>query len=180
MVATPLRAIPDDPQPGDFLLTVISGTTGFWVRLAQAVIGDTTKYNHAALVIDSDGTLIEAMPGGARLGHLDSYRGQDVYYHRAYYLSVEERWKIADLGRQAEGVPYSFADYLALGLTYFGTTPEWLRKYVSNSKRMICSQLVDECFRRAGYDLFTDGRMPENVTPGDLFWFALTKDLEKP
>lgn len=172
-----LRPIPDDPRPGDFVLTIISGHTGFWVRMAQAMIGDTTKYTHAALVVDEDGTLIEAMPGGARLNNLDHYRGQDVYYHRANYLTEEQRTLAGWHGRMAEGTPYSFADYLALGLTYFGYSPRWLRRYISNSNRMICSQLVDECFRRAGFDMFDDGRLPEDVTPGDLFWFAIRKDL---
>jgi hypothetical protein len=34
---------------------------------------------------------------------------------------------------------------------------------------MICSQLVDTILCRAGYHLFADGRLPQDVTPGALF-----------
>jgi hypothetical protein len=35
---------------------------------------------------------------------------------------------------------------------------------------MICSQLVDEAYLRAGVHLFDDGRDPGDVTPGDLLY----------
>jgi hypothetical protein len=173
----PLRPIPEDPKPGDFGLSVITGITGMAVRLAQAVIGDTTRYTHAWLVIDSDGFLIEAQPGGARLSHLDFYRGRDVYYHRADYLTEEQRIAVGEIGRGFLGVPYSYADYLALGLGHFGKQPKWLKRHIATSGKMICSQLIDEAYRRAGYHMFNDGRTPQDVTPGDLFWEALRKDL---
>lgn len=177
---TPIRPIPDNPRPGDFGLSIIGGKTGFFVRIAQAVIGDTSRYTHAWLVIDEQGTVVEAQPGGARLTTLDAYRGQDIYYHNAYYLTDEQRARIAEIGSGFEGVPYSYMDYLALGLTHLGLAPKWMRRYVTNSRRMICSQLVDEALRQGGYCLFDDGRLPQDVTPGDLFWNALRRDLAKP
>jgi hypothetical protein len=34
---------------------------------------------------------------------------------------------------------------------------------------MICSQLVDYCYRQNGVELFHDGRWPGYVTPGCLY-----------
>jgi hypothetical protein len=33
---------------------------------------------------------------------------------------------------------------------------------------MICSQQVAQCYTDVGINLFTDGRIPEDVMPGDL------------
>jgi hypothetical protein len=37
---------------------------------------------------------------------------------------------------------------------------------------MICSQLADEAAMRGGWHLFSDGRIPQDVTPGDLWKLA--------
>jgi uncharacterized protein YycO len=175
-----MRPIPDTPFAGDFGLSIMPGFAGFLVRIGQAVIGDTTKYTHAWLVIDDYGTVVEAYPGGARLTHVDVYRGQDVYYHRSYYLTDRQRDQIRFIGRHFVGTPYSFLDYAYLSLAFFKIKPAWLKRRVADTGHMICSQLVDEALRRAGHHIFNDGRIPQDITPGDLFWAALRRDLAKP
>jgi hypothetical protein len=41
--------------------------------------------------------------------------------------------------------------------------------FIADSGHLICSQLVDLCYLRAGAHLFDDGRLPGDVTPGDLW-----------
>ena len=41
---------------------------------------------------------------------------------------------------------------------------------------MICSQLVDEAYARAGVQLFDDGRLPGDVTPADLYGLIAAQD----
>lgn len=157
------------PQPGDFGLSVIGGFGGWWVNLGQSLTGDSSRYTHAFVVLPG-GKVIEAMPGGARIADLSDYLdGQDVIFSRMR-LTDFERENIVAHAESFEGVPYSFLDYLSLALVHFNIRPKWLRKYIKDSGHMICSQLVDEAYLRAGVHLFDDGRDPGDVTPGDLLY----------
>jgi len=127
-------------------------------------------WTHAFIVVE-DGMVVEAMPGGALLTPLSVYtvgaRAQDTIFSDLE-LTDAQRTIICAAARELVGTPYSFADYLALALDHWGIRPRWLRRYIAGSGRMICSQLVDHVMLRAGVHLFTDGRDPGDVTPGDL------------
>ncbi len=163
------------PRPGDFGLSKIGGFTGWWVGLGQFIVGDASRYTHAFIVLD-DNTVVEAMPGGAIITPLEHYAGKAVFSN--LNLSDEQRSAIVKEGRALEGTPYSFLDYLALGAAHIGLKPSWLKKYVAESGHMICSQLVDEVYRRAGIHMFSDGRLPQDVTPGDLANYLIEHDWQ--
>ncbi len=154
-------------KAGDIGLTAIGGWLGFWVSLGQHLAGDSSKFTHAYIVLD-DETVIAAQPGGARIDLLSDYDNKSVYLQRD--LTDEQRATIVAEARALEGLPYSFLDYLAIALARLGIKPKWLKRYVANTGHMICSQLCDEIYRRAGINLFNDGRLPQEVTPGDLFY----------
>lgn len=155
------------PQPGDIGLTVIGGFTGFMVTLGQWFNGDLSGFSHAFVVLD-DETVMEAEPGGAKITPLSHYSERPVRYSRWFPLTRVERAAIVEQARALEGTPYSFADYLALALVRLGIRPKRLLHYVASSNHMICSQLVDYVYCRAGVHLFSDGRPSQDVTPGDL------------
>lgn len=159
-------------KPGDLGFTRITGFTGWWINLAQAITGDASRFTHVFVVLDDD-TVIEAMPAGARFAALDREYKTDVLYARLP-LSDEERARLVAEARRLMarpgGIKYSFVDYLALALAHWGFKPQWLRNYIQNSGRMICSQLADYLVSHAGFDLFTDGRLHQDVTPGDLVY----------
>jgi uncharacterized protein YycO len=153
------------PQPGDFGLSQIPGRVGWWVGLGQFIIGDASRWTHAFIVLD-DNTVIQAMPRGAEIVPLDPFRGRAVFSDIP--LTDAQRAGIVKHARTFEGVKYGFSDYLALALANIGLHPKWLKNYIAKNGRMICSQLVDEAYKRADVHLFNDGRMPQDVTPGDL------------
>ncbi|QIN94086.1 enoyl-CoA hydratase/carnithine racemase-like [Streptomyces phage Wakanda] len=163
------------PRPGDFGLSRIGGFVGWWIGMGQLITGDASRYTHAFIVLD-DETVIEAMPGGAVITPLSEYRGKAVFSNLS--LTDEQRATVVREGRALKGVPYSFLDYLALALAHFGFKPKRLRKYITNKGHMICSQLVDEVYRRAGIHMFNDGRLPQDVTPGDLANYLIERDWE--
>jgi len=66
------------------------------------------------------------------------------------------------------GTPYGFVDIVALGLADLGLRQWWLERVVDRQHALVCSQLVDQACLNAGVHLFTDGRMPGRVDPGDL------------
>jgi hypothetical protein len=154
--------------PGTFGLTKIGGLTGVLVSLGQWLVGDASRYTHAYIVLD-DGTAMEAMPSGARIRSLE--RGLDyrpVAFSWAIPLTDEQRARIVTEARACEGVRYGFTAYLHLALSRFHIRWPWLIRHLDRNGRMICSQLVDAVYARAGIKLFDDGRAPFDVTPGDL------------
>lgn len=154
------------PLPGDFGLSRISGFVGAMVHVGQAINRDKSYWTHAFVVLD-EGQFIQAVPGGAEILPLSELGGQRVKYSD-FPLSKSTRAQIVEEARALEGTPYSFLDYAALSFERFNVGFGLTRKYVKNTGHMICSQLVDEAYRRAGVHLFDDGRLPQDVTPGDL------------
>lgn len=88
------------------------------------------------------------------------------------------RAKLVKAGRALEGTKYSFLDYPALGLAEWARThPDnallkkvstGLRSYINSGGHLICSALVDRAASNAGIHVYSDGRMPGDVTPEDL------------
>lgn len=175
------------PKPGSFGLSIIGGKVGGWVRTGMAMTGDASRWTHAFVVVDNH-WVVEAMPGGAVMVPLgDRLTDYDVVFCDEPIRAQLERLAVFDPSPEglvaAEatlrrtvcaqalalvGTPYSYADYPLLGLLALGIKPRWVRDRVADSGHMICSQLVDEVYRRAGIHLFRDGRSSMDVTPGDL------------
>jgi hypothetical protein len=159
-------------KPGDLGFTRITGFTGWWVARGQSLMGDANRFTHVFVVLDDD-TVIEAMPNGARYAPLDREYKTDVLYARLP-LTEEQRKNIVVEARRLMSLPggirYSFTDYLALALKHWGINARFLRKYIQKSGRMICSQLADYLVTHAGFKLFDDDRLPQDVTPGDLVY----------
>lgn len=169
-----------DLRPGDVGLSTIGGRVGALVSIGQAVIGDGCRYTHARVVVEtySKGgfTYLEAMPSGARIVYVAPGEVPAGVWYRLP-LDPEQEKDTRVHGYALVGTPYGFSDYLALALHHLAPhspLTRGVRRYVSGNGRMICSQLVDHLLCKAGYHLFTDGRLPQDVTPGDLF-YALTE-----
>lgn len=154
-------------KPGDFGLTRIKGWTGIWVSLGQWLNGDASKYTHSFIVIDNN-YVLEAQPGGAVLTPLADYLERTDVIYSNLPLTQVQRDSIVHRALQLEGTPYSFLDYLAIGLVRLGFKPYRVIDRVVSSGHMICSQLVAEVYTYAGVKLFDDGTEPWMVTPGDL------------
>src|SRR5688500_12164509 len=159
------------PKPGDIFLTRITGPVGWLVWLGQALNGDVSKWTHAGIVLD-DGTVFEAQPGGAQIRPL--YTDREVKYISRpldQFLDHEViRRSIVRIAREHVGIGYNVGTYFYLA-AYRLRLPlltKLLRKRVSNDKRLICSQAVDHVYLLAGVHLFDDGRLPYDVTPGDI------------
>lgn len=161
------------PKAGDFGLSVTAGHVGWWINIAQAITGDSSRYTHAFIVLD-DETVLEAQAQGAIISPLSKYTGRAVF--SSLDLTDSERAGIVREARALIGTPYGFTDYLSLALLHWGIRPEWVKNRIKGRGRMICSQLVDEVYLRAGVHLFHDGRWAQDVTPGDLANLLLERD----
>lgn len=155
------------PLPGDFGLVSIRGIAGLGVRIGQGLNGDGWgSYHHAFVVLDH-GEILEAEPGGARIVPLSNYDGTNAVYS-SWDLTDTQRAAVVREARPLVGTPYSWLDYLSLALHRLHIPAPHLRRYIADSGHMICSQLIDTCYLRAGLHMFDDGRWSQDVTPGDL------------
>jgi len=151
------------PEPGWIGLSTIGGWTGFWIKIGQVLINDGSRYTHAFVVVD-DEFVLEAAPGGTKFVPLSKYLGKSPFIETGNFDQIDVQFVAHDL----QGVPYSFLDYLALALAHFGIRPKFLTNYIKNTGHMICSQFADEFMLRLDKHMFDDGRMSQDVSPGDL------------
>ena len=158
------------PLPGDFAVVRIPGDVGRLIRFGQWLDGDGyADYEHAFICV-GDGELVEAQPGGARLAELSEYATRTPLWSTGRFaLTEEQRQELVAAARHYLGVPYSFLDYGSLALARVHLRLPAVKRYVADTHHMICSQLVDQCYQDAGVHLFQDGRIPGDVTPGDLY-----------
>jgi hypothetical protein len=171
---------PSPPAPGTFGLTRIGGLLGVLVSLGQWIVGDASRFSHAFVVLDDD-TVLEAMPSGARIAPLAGVLGRrPLAFSWVIPLTPAQRADIVAAARALEGTEYGFSAYLHLALARFGIRWPWLIRYLERNRRLICSQLVDVAYRRAGVQLFVDGRGTYDVTPGDLANLLIERDWRAP
>lgn len=120
--------------------------------------------------------LVQAMPRGAEYVPLERakhWTNKHVYFRPHYAGVTPPVWPsdVADAAIDYVGVPYGFLTYvrLAAGALRMPLTEAWLRKALSSRRDMICSQLADQALADAGYHVFDDGRLPQDVVPAELF-----------
>lgn len=181
-----------DLRPGDVIFPTITGYAGALVGAGQIILGDATpkewRVRHVAIVTQP-GTfagetvrpmIVQAMPGGA-----EEVEITDAHWSRGYpvlrpiyrtdwqTLSTAQAAIVAQAARRYVGRPYSILDYVALAgrhvLALKPTQRTPFDRYITATGHMICSQLVDQALSDAGYHVFDDGRIPQDVTPAALY-----------
>lgn len=174
-----MKGIDAKPIPGDLILTQIRGWVGLLVRLLQLINRDASRWTHVMVMLDDD-EVFEAQPGGAVITPFKEYHDRKVAIVQKYQLNgskaplvpepltYERRQRIVKIARGYEGTGYGWGTYLYLALYRIGIRPLWLKRRVQDDDRLICSQAGDLFYGQAGVLLFDDGRMPYDVTPGDL------------
>lgn len=135
-----------------------------WFRIRHVAVVET-HFEGAA-------HLIQAMPGGVERVPLDltKHWTAKCVYVRPLYAAGQGR-DVANAAHAYLGTPYGFLTYarLAAGAFRMRLTEGWLRKRLSSRKDMICSQHGDQSQADAGYHVFDDGRLPQDVVPAELF-----------
>lgn len=123
--------------------------------------------NHAGVYIGK-GFIVEAQPGGARITRAREYPDA-IWSHSK--MTVHARLTVIHCALELVGTPYNFLDIAAQGIVrvFHWHAPHWALDRLGRSSRLQCAQLVDEAYRRAGIELFTDGRPEGLVAPSDLY-----------
>jgi hypothetical protein len=151
---------------GSIGVVATGGIIGWGIRLLTF-----SRYNHA-FIVGPAGLLVEAQPGGARLGHVSMY--PTAKYNTHTVIPDETRlaiWETAlafAQARNGKGIGYGWLDDLALGLRFFGVWSKWIANRIARQDRLQCAQLCDLAYSLNGIHLFDDRRLPLAVDPGDL------------
>ena len=150
-----------DPQPGDYFVVRTNGWAGVLIRWVTR-----STVNHAGILVNG-GAVVEARPAGAGYAAARDYTAA-TWSH--FPLTDAQRVAIIGAANGLVGTPYSWVDCACVGLAdLFGiNVPEPVRKRLRRRDRLMCSQLVDTAYLDAGVHLFSDGRIPGAVSPGDL------------
>jgi len=149
--------------PGDVALARGNDFVGMGIQF-----GTRSRFNHVRLLVDTKGKVLEADASGAQWHHVHP---DDVVVRPP--LTVAEQAQIPEIAAHLHGTPYGFLDCAALGLAQFGLTLPSVTRRVSRPDRLFCSQLVDYAWFLAGFHAFDDGRVPQDVSPGDIADLAL-------
>lgn len=155
------------PEPGDFILT--HGNTFFHrlIRIGQGLRfrGANRKYahwDHAAIIVDEDGGLIEAVTSGVHLINLAYYQGKEYHLIRlGTSVNATDRTEAVAFARWSLHEKYGWLTIvcIACGLITGG------KLTFGFEGQQICSGLVARAMERtpAIFD-----RNPEDIMPADL------------
>ena len=148
------------------------GFVGWAIRLMTR-----SRVNHAGVCL-GNGDTVEAQAAGAVRKQEQDKAGVNMGTALHDYIEACAPGRGRLIAAEAEmmlGTPYGFLDLVALAWASLKddpseppAKPNWWQARVMTEEKLICSQLVDQACLCAGVHLFTDGRLPGQVTPGDL------------
>lgn len=163
------------PAVGTIGLTQISGDVGKLIEIGEWMNGQGFRDWEHAFLLGPDGAILEAEPGGARIGSVAEYK--DVYWCTAIAAQFTEarlemvyNFAEAKYGPDGSrpGIGYSFLDYGAMFCHRLHIPVPGLRGYIADTGHMICSQLCDTAYADEDCHLFA-GVWPGYVTPLGLY-----------
>ena len=152
-----------NPRVGDY---GVVATGGIFAKLIQ--LGTRSRWNHAFIYvgeIDGVASIVEANPTGVALSPVSEY--PKIAWNQHEEITDEQRAGIAFYARRAIGKPYNWGIILMLAFRILGLKifPKKFIHYLAKHEGYVCSELVAECYERAGLPLCTD---PSLCNPGDL------------
>ena len=156
-----------DVQPGDFILTHENDLFARLIRVGQALrfIGRDRKYtywNHTALIVGKDGTLIEALSNGVSQTHISKYKSREYYLVRLGTTANNiDRNQAATFARWSCGEKYGWLTLLSIAIALLTGG----RLTFGYEGQEICSGLVARALERT--DAIFD-RNPKDMMPADL------------
>ena len=185
-----------EPRPGDFCCIPVSGSMGTGIEIGSWLAamlegsgGDGLQsYDHAEVYVGQPdeagphGYTYSAYPDNGSNGRTgkrplpcapEQLPGS-IWSSGVIALTPAQRAGIVAWCEAHPCVPYSWPDYVAIGLHALHLPVPRLRAYIKRTDRMICSQYSDAALNYGGGEhLFSDGRWEGYVTP-----YALAELLE--
>lgn len=154
-------------NPGDFILVKGHGIQGRLIKLGQwlRIHGEDRKYvdwAHAALIVDRDGTLIEAVGSGVREYSLDRYKDRHYQIFRVK-ASNDDRNQAVEFARWALDHKSRYGVMTIASMAVSMLTGSKLAFSIEG--QFVCSGLVASALERIG-SIFNRGAA--YITAADL------------
>jgi len=152
-------------KPGDYILVSTTGILARFIRFGQFIryhgkMKPFSHWNHAAMIVDEDGTIVEAVGRGVICGHISEYENVE-YYLVNTKMNAQSR-------AQAIAACKSFLKDKYGWWTIASIATELLtgiKLQFTNSNTMICSAVVAQSLWAGGV-IFD--RNPYQMMPADL------------
>lgn len=130
------------------------------------------RFRHAAVITNGGNMMVQAMPRGCELVPIGAraHDSRNLFIRPDYALADVSPAMVGAFALTKLGTPYNFLTYLKLaaGALRMPLTERLLRRWISTRADMMCSQHVDQALADAGYHVFDDGRLPQDVVPAEL------------
>jgi hypothetical protein len=154
------------PCPGDFLLTHSNSWTGRLIRFGQQIryFGKDAKYahwSHAALFVNSDGDIIEAIGSGVQRRNVYAYAGTEYHVLALSDVSDSDRQQAVRFAFHCLNESYGFLTILSIALSLLTGA----KFGFGVDGQLICSGLVARALERTG-EIFEHD--PWHMMPADL------------
>lgn len=150
------------PAAGRYFVVKTSGFVPWVIRRATH-----SAFDHAGIVLE-DGAIIEAEPGGVRIGHLSEYYKCRIAINSGEDMTVDQRTTVMATARAAVGKAYDDLAIAEDGLECIGWHWKWLLNRASSNGEVVCSQLVALCGQAAGLDWRGGAASTTETTPAML------------
>jgi uncharacterized protein YycO len=150
------------PAPGLYFVVKTHGFVPWVIRRATR-----SPFDHAGVILE-DGAIVEAEPGGVRLGHLSEYYGCRIAINSGDEITVQQRAAVVAAARATIGIRYDDLAIADDGLETLGVHWQWLARRAAGNGELICSALVARAGRAAGLDWSCGQPDFEQVTPALL------------
>lgn len=150
------------PGAGRYFAVKTHGTFPWLIRR-----GTHSWADHAGIILP-DGAIVEAEPGGVRLGHLSEYRGCRIAVNSGEDMTVEQRTQVVAAAKAMVGKPYNDLAIVDDGLECLGWRWKWLAKWAGSDGEVVCSQLVALCGQAVGLNWRGGAASTAETTPADL------------
>jgi hypothetical protein len=165
-----------NPCPGDFILTHGASWTSRMIRFGQTLRywGPDkifTRWNHAAIFINEEGNIIEALGGGVQMRNISVYKHTE--YHVVHLENVVDINRIheVEFAQACLNEDYGWLTIVSIALSLL--TGSKLAFGVDGQQ--ICSALVARCLERTGEIFPTD---PWQIMPADLAKYFNVQPVE--
>lgn len=152
------------PRPGCYGVVKTHGFVPFIIRLLTR-----SKFDHAFVVINAAGDIVEAEPEAARVGNIGAYAGLPILVNSGEPMTNAQRDAVIAAACGYIGTPYAFLDIIRLALASLGIRWRWLTTEADVENAMVCSTLVAAAGLKAGLTgWLCEEAAPSLVRPADL------------
>ncbi len=127
-------------------------------RATRLDLKNASKWNHAALIVDENGGLLQALGHGITDGNVSDYKEFKILKSN---FTPEQLQSVLKFAKSCVGVPYGYLDIVSIALDIFIPFAHF-----RDGNTLICSQFVAKAWEHGGWicpKLDTSHVMPSDL-----------------